>query len=105
MLLPFVRTTATLLALTAALAISAPLRPPVGLVPMIVAVGAFDTLANVLVALATTRGPAGIVAVLSALYPVTTVILARVMLSERLDRGRRIGSALALGGAAAVAVG
>ena len=100
-----VRATSTLLALVAAVVVSAPLRPPARLLPMILAVGAFDTLANVLVAFATTRGPAGIVAVLSALYPVTTVLLARVVLAERLDRGRRIGGALALGGAAAVAVG
>ena len=60
---------------------------------------------NVLVAFATTKGPAGIVAVLSALYPVTTIVLARVLLAERLDRSRRIGGGLALGGAAAVAVG
>ena len=100
-----VRSTSTLLALTAALVVSASLRPPERLLPMILAVGAFDTLANVLVAFATTRGPAGIVAVLSALYPVTTVVLARALLGERLDRTRRIGGVLALGGAAAVAVG
>ena len=100
-----VRATSTLLALVAAVVVSAPLRPPARLLPMILAVGAFDTLANVLVAFATTRGPAGIVAVLSALYPVTTVLLARIVLAERLDRERRIGGALALGGAAAVAVG
>ena len=92
-------------ALVAALAASTPLRPPARLLPMILAVAAFDTVANVLVAFATTKGPAGIVAVLSALYPVTTIVLARVLLAERLDRSRRIGGALALGGAAAVAVG
>jgi drug/metabolite transporter (DMT)-like permease len=100
-----VRSTSTLLALVAALVVSAPLRPPARLLPTILAVGAFDTLANVLVAFATTRGPAGIVAVLSALYPVTTIVLARIVLGERLDRERRIGGGLALGGAAAVAVG
>lgn len=99
------RSTGTLFALGAAVIVSAPLRAPARLLPMIVAVGVFDTLANVLVAFATTGGPAGIVAVLSALYPVTTILLARVVLGERLDRERRIGGALALGGAAAVAVG
>jgi drug/metabolite transporter (DMT)-like permease len=100
-----VRATSTLLAVGAALAASASLRPPTALVPAIVTVGAFDTAANALVALATTRGPAGVVAVLSALYPVTTVVLARALLAERLDRARRAGGVLALGGAAAVAVG
>ncbi len=50
-----VRATSTLLALVAAVVVSAPLRPPARLLPMIVAVGAFDTFANVLVAFATTR--------------------------------------------------
>jgi drug/metabolite transporter (DMT)-like permease len=45
------------------------------------------------------------VAVLSALYPVTTILLARILLAERLGRERRVGAVLALGGAAAVAVG
>jgi drug/metabolite transporter (DMT)-like permease len=100
-----VRSTSTLVALAAVIAVSAPLRPPARLLPMIIGVGVFDTAANVLVAFATTRGPAGIVAVLSALYPVTTILLARVLLAERLDRERRVGAVLALGGAAAVAVG
>lgn len=100
-----VRSTSTLLAFAAVIAVAAPLRPPARLLPMIVAVGVFDTAANVLVAFATTRGPAGIVAVLSALYPVTTILLARLLLAERLDRERRVGAVLALGGAAAVAIG
>jgi len=45
------------------------------------------------------------VAVLSALYPLTTIVLARVFLAERLDRHRRVGGVLALAGAALVAVG
>ena len=100
-----VRSTSTLLALTLALVASVAVVPPARLVPAIVAVGVFDTTANVLVAFATTRGSAGVVAVLSALYPVATIVLARVALGERLDRPRRMGGALALGGAAAVAAG
>jgi len=99
------RTSSTLVALCAMLLVSVPLRPPGGLLPAIAAVGVFDTTANALVAVATTYGSAGIVAVLSALYPLTTILLARVFLSERLDRPRRVGGALALAGAALVAIG
>ena len=99
------RTSSTLVALCAVLLVSVPLRPPGGLLPAIAAVGVFDTTANALVAVATTYGSAGIVAVLSALYPLTTILLARVFLSERLDRPRRVGAALALAGAALVAIG
>ena len=99
------RTSSTLVALCAVLLVSVPLRPPRRLLPAIAAVGVFDTTANALVAVATTYGSAGIVAVLSALYPLTTILLARVFLSERLDRPRRVGGVLALAGAALVAIG
>jgi drug/metabolite transporter (DMT)-like permease len=82
-----------------------PLRPPRALLPMLLAIGVFDTGANVLVAAASTRGAAGIVAVLSALYPVVTVVLARVVLGERLSVSRRTGGAVAISGAVLVAVG
>ena len=91
------RGTSTALALVMALGASVSIRPPARLVPAIAAVGVFDTTANVLVAFATTKGSAGIVAVLSALYPVVTIVLARVVLGERLDRPRRLGGVLALG--------
>ena len=99
------RTSSTVLALCAVLVVSAPVRPPRSLLPALAAVGLFDTTANALVAVATTYGSAGIVAVLSALYPLTTIVLARVFLAERLDRHRRVGGVLALAGAALVAIG
>ena len=99
------RASSTLLSLCALLVVSAPLRPPRALLPAIAAVGLFDTTANALVAVATTYGSAGIVAVLSALYPLTTILLARTFLAERLERHRRVGGVLALVGAALVAVG
>jgi drug/metabolite transporter (DMT)-like permease len=99
------RASSSLVALCALLVASVPLRPPTPLLPAIVAVGAFDTTANVLVALATTHGSAGIVAVLSALYPLTTILLAWAFVSERLDRPQRVGGVLALAGAALLAVG
>lgn len=100
------RSASVALAVTAALLVTgASLRPPRPLLPVLVAIGVFDTGANVFVAFASTRGAAGIVAVLSALYPVVTVVLARLVLGERLSRGRRVGGGVALAGAAFVAAG
>lgn len=99
------RSASVAVALSAAALTATSLRPPVRFVPVLVAVGAFDTGANVCVAFATTRGSAGIVAVLSALYPIVTVVLARLVLAERLSVPRRAGGVIALGGAALVASG
>ncbi len=99
------RSTSVTLAVVAALLATAPLRAPRPLLPVVAAVGVFDAGANVLIAFAVTLGAAGVVGVLSALYPVATVVLARLVLSERLDPWRRAGAVLALGGAALVAAG
>jgi drug/metabolite transporter (DMT)-like permease len=101
----FARASSVSLALAAALATRTRVTAPARLLPLLLAVGAFDTGANVLVAAATTHGSAGIVAVLSALYPVTTIALAWIVLGERLDAVRRAGAGIALGGAALVAAG
>jgi uncharacterized membrane protein len=100
------RTTSVAIAATTALLVTrTSLRPPRSLVPVLVAIGVLDTGANVLIAFASTRGAAGIVAVLSALYPVVTVVLARIALGERLTSTRRVGAGVALAGAALVASG
>ena len=99
------RSASVALALVAVLVTSTPLRPPGRLLVLLLAVGAFDTGANVFVAVATTRGAAGIVGVLSALYPVVTIVLARLVLGERLSTSRRLGGGVALVGAALVAAG
>lgn len=100
------RSAAVTLAVAAAVFVTrTSLRPPRALVPALVAIGVFDTGANVLVAFATTKGAAGIVAVLSALYPVVTVLLARLVLGERLSASQRLGGGVALAGAALVAAG
>jgi len=57
------------------------------------------------VAAATTYGAVGIVAVLSSLYPIVTVVLARIVLGERLSAVKRVGGVVALAGAALVAAG
>lgn len=99
------RSAAIPLAIAAAIVTSTRLRPPRAVLPMLAAIGLVDTGANVLVATATTRGAAGIVAVLSSLYPVVTIVLARIVLTEKLSTQKRAGGVVALTGAALVAAG
>jgi drug/metabolite transporter (DMT)-like permease len=75
-----------------------------GLLP-VAAVGLTDVGANALFALASGHGLLALVAVLGSLYPVTTVLLAHVILAERLTRTQLAGVAVALAGVAALSVG
>lgn len=100
-----VRVAAVAVVLTAVAATSTSLRAPRRLLPVLVFIGLVDAGANAAVTLATTQGAAGIVAVLSALYPLVTIALARIVLGERLSALRRAGGLVALGGAALVAAG
>jgi drug/metabolite transporter (DMT)-like permease len=75
-----------------------------GLLP-VAAVGLTDVSANALFALASTQGLLSLVAVLGSLYPVTTVLLAHVVLGERLTGVQLAGVAVALAGVAALSVG
>ena len=99
------RLTSTTIALTAALVLRAPFSRLRGLMPLVVGVGLFDVGANVLIALASTRGLIGVIATLSALYPLVTVMLAVLVAGERPSRVRLAGGGLALAGAALIAVG
>jgi len=88
-----------------ALALRAPLRVPRSSLLAVAGVGIADVTANALFALASTKGLLAIVAVLGSLYPVMTVLLAHVLLGERLTRTQRAGVAIALAGVAAVSAG
>ncbi|MFO7571362.1 MAG: DMT family transporter [Gaiellaceae bacterium] len=99
------RWTGVAVVLAAALAVAAPVRPPAALLPALVGVALFDTSANVLLATATTKAAAGIVAVLTSVYPLVTIVLARLVLGEQLSASRRVGGVIALSGAALVAAG
>jgi drug/metabolite transporter (DMT)-like permease len=59
------------------------------------AAGALDSLANLAFLLAVRIGDLAVVAVITALYPAATVLLARVVLREHLGPGRVAGLALA----------
>jgi drug/metabolite transporter (DMT)-like permease len=89
----------------AAVASRAPLRPAPGTYPNVAAVGAVDMLANLLYLLAARAGLLSLVAVLVSLYPVSTVVLARIVLAERLTRGQLVSLGAAAGGVALIAAG
>jgi drug/metabolite transporter (DMT)-like permease len=71
----------------------------------LVAAGLLDCGATGLFGLANTMGALSIVAVVGALYPVMTVLLARVVLGERLRPLQGLGVAAALTGVAMIAGG
>ena len=71
--------------------------------PVIFLVGVADLSANALFALASQRGLLSVVAVLGSLFPVVTVLLAHLVLHERISRVQFLGIAVALVGVAVVA--
>jgi drug/metabolite transporter (DMT)-like permease len=80
----------------------APVTVPAGWLGAVAAVGLADVTANALFALASTHGLLALVSVLGSLYPVVTVVLAHVLLGERLTRRQRLGVVAALAGVAVV---
>jgi len=72
-------------------------------VPILVAVGTSDLLANALFGMASSSGLVSIAAVLGSLYPVVTIVLARYVLHERLRPVQVLGSALAMAGVVLIA--
>ena len=78
--------------------------PGNGTLGLIVFAGAIDATANVLYILATHVGTLAIAAVLTSLYPASTVFLARIVLKERLAPIQNVGLAIALAGVALIAL-
>ncbi len=64
--------------------------------PLVFVAGGMDTLGNLLFALATQMGRLDVGSALSSLYPVTTVLLAMLVLRERLSRSQGVGALIAL---------
>ena len=71
----------------------------------VLAIGVLDMAANGLFALAATEGLVSVVAVLSSLYPVVTILLARAVLGERVRASQQLGVALVLVGVVGIALG
>lgn len=72
---------------------------------VLIAIGFFDIAANSLFAYASTLGLLPVVAVGGSMYPAFTIVLAHLVLGERLIRVQRAGVALALAGVVLIAGG
>jgi drug/metabolite transporter (DMT)-like permease len=74
--------------------------------PGLIAVGLLDTAGNALFAAASSsHGLLSVVSVLASLYPVVTVLLARVVLGERVQRTQDLGVLVALAGVVLITAG
>lgn len=80
-------------------------RIPGGVAFGLVALGFANVLADLLYLLATRRGLLSLVAVITSMYPATTVVLARVILNERTARQQVVGLAIAVVSVALIASG
>jgi drug/metabolite transporter (DMT)-like permease len=80
-------------------------RPQRSDLALLVAIGAGDVGANAAMAVASTRGLLSVVGVLASLYPAVTVLLARAVHHERLQRVQEIGVAGTLAGVVLIASG
>jgi drug/metabolite transporter (DMT)-like permease len=101
----FFRVTSTSVVL-AAIAIR---RPNVAIsgaqLPALVLIGIGDMVGNLLFAAASRGGLVSVTSVLASLYPIVTVVLARVVLSERVARSQEAGVVLTLAGVALISIG
>jgi len=80
-------------------------RPPGRLVPALAGIGILDMSGNVAYLVAVQTGLLAVASVLSALYPVVTVLLAAVVLGERVTREHAVGIVLAAAAIVCIGVG
>jgi drug/metabolite transporter (DMT)-like permease len=99
------RCSVAVLVLLAWLVLRPPLSSAAGSLVAIAAIGVADTTGNTLFAAASSLGELSVVSVLATLYPVTTVALAAIVLSERLGRSQLAGVAAALTGVVLISAG
>lgn len=99
------RTASILLLLVVVVVRGIAVRPAPGVARLVVASGIGDSVANLLFLLAERRGLLSLVAVIASLYPATTVLLARVVLKEKMSRLQQVGLGLAAAGVALIGFG
>jgi drug/metabolite transporter (DMT)-like permease len=99
------RAVSSAVVLAAALALRARLGAARPSLPASAAAGALDSLANFAFLLAVRDGDLAIVAVITALYPAATVLLARAVLAERIGRTQLAGLGLAAAAVSLLAAG
>jgi drug/metabolite transporter (DMT)-like permease len=80
-------------------------RPSASILPALIAIGLLDTAGNAFYLLAVQTGQLAIASVLSAMYPVATVVLAMVILREPMTRDHTVGIVLAGVAIALIALG
>jgi drug/metabolite transporter (DMT)-like permease len=88
-----------------ALSLRSSVRIARGDVAFVAAVGIGDTLGNALFAASSAHGLVSVTSVLASLYPIVTVVLARFVLGERVDRSQEAGVAATLAGVVLISVG
>lgn len=98
-----IRATQAVLVVVVILGTRSAWRVPRSVLPVVLLVGVLDMAGNVSYLLAVQAGELAVAAILTSLYPVTTVILAAVLLRERVTRDHAAGIVLAM--AAIVLIG
>ncbi len=84
-------------------------RPPLGVaarvLPWLALIGLADTCGNVFFAAASQSGLVSVTSVLASMYPIVTVVLARILLAERVARTQEAGIGLTLAGVVLISAG
>jgi uncharacterized membrane protein len=99
------RSTSFLLIAVTALALRTRVRLSGGDTAYVAAVGLGDMLGNLLFAASSKHGLVSVTSVLASLYPIVTVLLARVVLHERVDRVQELGVVATLAGVVLISAG
>jgi uncharacterized membrane protein len=98
------RVTAGAVAVGLMLATGAARTMPRAVVPLVIAAGVLDMAANAMFLVAAREGMLAVTGVLASLYPVSTVLLAQLVLRERLGRSQVTGLLAAVAAVALIAL-